>query len=356
MFRLLVLASALDLEGAGPLDELEEQVAHVQKLGVDAELLVDPSQAELELKLINERFDCVFSPIARCYRRTTDGEVIPRDYAIFGVLERLGQSFVGSTFFRGMLVDDKTLANDRHLLAPPGILVSRALFASRPDAVAKRLSSLRFPLLIKPNSLGGSLGIDANAIVQDVDAALRRLREMFSRFSSVSELRAEQYIDGAREFTVAVLGNGTATATSVTEVVKPNAHGDIFSEQDKQVHVSHRRVRYDVVADGVLRGTAATLAQETFRRFELRDLARFDILYKERFYVIDINVPPILSNSFSYEWQMLYGLQKPELLAVVLAAYHYRILVETGCSPVPDALLESVPRRIREALSPLHPA
>ena len=332
MFRLLVLASALDLEGAGPLDELEEQVAHTCKLGIDADLLIDPSQAELELKLINERFDCVFSPIARCYRRTPDGEVVPRDYAIFGVLERLGQSFVGSTFFRGMLVDDKTLANDRHGLAPPGILVSRALLASRPDAIAKRLAPLRFPLLIKPNSLGGSLGIDANAIVPDVDTALRRLHEVFNRFSPVSELRAEEYIDGAREFTVAVLGNGAAMATSVTEVVKPNAHGDIFSEQDKQVHVSHRRIRYDVVSDGLLRGIAAALAQETFRRFQLRDLARFDILYKDRFYVIDINVPPVLSNSFSHEWQMLYGLQKHELLAVILTAYHYRILAERGSS------------------------
>ncbi len=157
MLRLLVLASELDLEGAGPLDELQGQVAHVRELGVDAELLVDPSQSELELKLINELYDCVFSPITRCYRRTLAGEVVPRDYAIFGVLERLGQPFIGSTFFRGLMVDDKTLANDRHGLSPPGILVSRALFETQPTAVAKRLEALRFPVLIKPNSLGGSL-------------------------------------------------------------------------------------------------------------------------------------------------------------------------------------------------------
>ncbi|MEI9931838.1 MAG: hypothetical protein WDM89_15195 [Rhizomicrobium sp.] len=78
MLRLLVLAlRARDLEGAGPLDELQGQVAHVRQLGVDAELLIDPSQSELELKLINERYDCVFSPITRCYRRTPTGEVCP---------------------------------------------------------------------------------------------------------------------------------------------------------------------------------------------------------------------------------------------------------------------------------------
>ncbi len=113
----------------------------------------------------------------------------------------------------------------------------------------------------------------------------------------------------------------------MTEVIKPNAHGDVYSEQDKRVHVSNRRVRYDVVDDSVLRNTLATLAHETFRRFELRDLARFDILYKNRFYIIDINVPPVLSNSFSHEWQTLYGMQKLELLAVVLAG------ITTECAP-----------------------
>ncbi|MEI9932454.1 MAG: hypothetical protein WDM89_18435 [Rhizomicrobium sp.] len=91
----------------------------------------------------------------------------------------MGQPFIGSTFFRGLMVDDKTLAMERHGLSPPGILVSRALFENRPTVVAKRLEALRFPVLIKPNSLGGSLGIDSNAVVQDPDAAISRLQEVF---------------------------------------------------------------------------------------------------------------------------------------------------------------------------------
>jgi D-alanine-D-alanine ligase-like ATP-grasp enzyme len=349
------LASALDLEGAGPLDELEEQVAHVRGLGCETTLLVDPSQAELELTLLNGAFDTVFSPIARCYRTADNGEVVPRDYAIFGVLERIGQAFIGSPFFRSMEVDDKTLASGRHGLAPPGVLVSRALFERHPEAVATMLSQVRYPQLIKPNSLGGSLGIDRDSIVHDEASALRRIGKMFDRFSPVTYVRAEEFIDGAREFTVTVLGNGSAVATSVTEVVKPNPSGDLFGEDDKNVHVSQRRIRYAIVDDPILRGAAATLAHDVFRHFQLRDWARFDMLYKDRFFVVDINVPPILSNSLSYEWQVLYGVKKSELLAIVLSAFHYRCLTERGASNIPPGLLATVPLQIRSALSPLGP-
>ncbi|MEI9932453.1 MAG: hypothetical protein WDM89_18430 [Rhizomicrobium sp.] len=77
MLRLLVLASELDLEGAGPLDELQGQVAHVRQLGVDAELLIDPSQSELELKLINERYDCVVFSNYALLSPNTDGRGCP---------------------------------------------------------------------------------------------------------------------------------------------------------------------------------------------------------------------------------------------------------------------------------------
>lgn len=355
MCRILIVASNFDLEGAGPLAVLQDQIAFVRPLGVEAKLLIDPSQVELELALLSKGFDCSFSPISRCYRRRADGQVVPRDYDIYAVFERLDHAFIGSTYFRSMLVDDKTLANGRHGLAPPGLLITRTLFEHQSDAVHKLLTSLSYPAIVKPNALGGSSGVDSDAVVLDADAALGRIGIVFARFASVSELRIEKYIVGAREFTIAVLGNGAATATSVTEVVKPEQAFPVFSEQEKRVDADQRKVRYKTVADGVLRGALATLAQETFRYFALRDLARFDILVGDRFYVTDINVPPILSASFAHEWQQLYGTRKEELLTFALAAHHYRLRNESRNSCIPSAVLDRVPRPIRQALSPLSP-
>jgi D-alanine-D-alanine ligase-like ATP-grasp enzyme len=353
MCRLLVVASNFDLEGAGPLATLEDQIAFVRCLGVDAELLIDPSQVELELALLSNRFDCSFSPISRCYRRRSDGKVVPRDYDIYAIFERLDHPFIGTTYFRSMLVDDKTLANGRYGLAPPGLLITRALFEHEPAVVRQRLGSLSFPVIVKPNALGGSTGVDSGAVVPNADAVLERVRVIFSRLASVSEVRVEKYIGGSREFTVAVLGNDAAVATSVTEVIKPEESTAVFSEHEKRTSFEDRKVRYQTITDGVLRGALATLAHETFQRFALRDLARFDILLKDRFYVVDINVPPILSDSFSHEWQRLYGTRKQQLLTFVLAAYHYRLLSESRPSSVPPAVLEQVPRAIRHALCPL---
>jgi D-alanine-D-alanine ligase-like ATP-grasp enzyme len=353
MCRLLVVASNFDLEGAGPVAVLEDQIAFVRGLGVDAELLVDPSQVELELALLSNRFDCSFSPISRCYRRRADGQIVPRDYDIYAIFERLDHSFIGTTYFRSMLVDDKTLANGRYGLAPPGLLITRVLFEQEPAVACQRLGSLSYPVIVKPNALGGSTGVDSGAVVLDADAAMERIRVIFSRLAPVSELRVEKYIGGAREFTVAVLGNGAAVATSVTEVIKPEESASVFSEHEKRTRFEDRKVRYQTIADGVLRGALAALAHETFQRFALRDLARFDILLKDRFYVTDINVPPILSDSFAHEWQQFYGTKKQQLLTFALAAYHYRLLSESRLSSVPFAVLEQVPRVIRHALCPL---
>jgi D-alanine-D-alanine ligase-like ATP-grasp enzyme len=352
MCRLLVIASAFDLEGAGPLDELQDQIGFVNGLGVQAELFIDPSQFELELALLSNNFDCSFSPISRCYHGQPDGQVVPRDYDIYAVFEKLDQPFIGSTYFHSLLVEDKTLANDRHGLAPPGILITRALFEHKPSAVLQRLKSLSFPAIIKPNALGGSIAIDSDAIVPTANEAMDRVAAVFGRIHVLQEVRVEKFLDNAREFTVAVLGNGSAVATSVTEVVKLHEE-KVYSESEKRAVVSQRRVRYQTVTDGVLRGSLATLSHETFRRFRLRDLARFDVLLADRFYLVDINVPPVLSNSFSHEWQALYGTKKRELLAYALAAFHYRRLAENKPSPVPLDLLRQVPRAVRQALCPL---
>src|SRR5205085_12449357 len=125
MCRLLVVASNFDLEGAGPVSVLQRQIEFLRPDGVTAELLLDPSQLELELAVLSNRFDCSFSPITRCYRQRDDGQIVPRDYDIYAIFERLDHPFIGTTYFRSMLVDDKTLANGRYGLAPPGLLVTR---------------------------------------------------------------------------------------------------------------------------------------------------------------------------------------------------------------------------------------
>lgn len=43
---------------------------------------------------------------------------------------------------------------------------------------------------------------------------MRRQEFVFSRFDPVEEVTVERFIEGAREFTVAVLGNDEAVATS----------------------------------------------------------------------------------------------------------------------------------------------
>src|SRR5262249_37336040 len=75
---------------------------------------------------------------------------------------------------------------------------------------------LRFPLIIKLPSEGGSLGLAYDSVVENEVALRERLDYMLSRYQQGALV--EEYIDG-REFTVSVLGNDEPYALPVAELL-----------------------------------------------------------------------------------------------------------------------------------------
>ena len=74
------------------------------------------------------------------------------------------------------------------------------------------MEDLEFPLIVKPASEDGSVGIDAGAVVRSLRELLERVAMIQEKFDSPALI--EEFIEG-REIYVGLIGNGKPVALPV---------------------------------------------------------------------------------------------------------------------------------------------
>ncbi|OPZ25200.1 MAG: UDP-N-acetylmuramate--L-alanine ligase [Lentisphaerae bacterium ADurb.BinA184] len=141
------------------------------------------------------------------------------DGGIQALLERAGFGYVGSGVEASRLIMSKVLTKER--LAPHGIPMARHVLVSDPKAPAPALD---YPLLVKPNAQGSSVGMTK---LRRPEAWRRALRKGLACDSAVL---VEEFIEGT-EITVGVL---FGEALPVVEIVPPK--GRTFDNDAKYAH------------------------------------------------------------------------------------------------------------------------
>jgi D-alanine-D-alanine ligase len=212
-------------------------------------------------------------------------------------LELLDLRYTGAGPRALFLAQDKAVA--KKIFDFHGIHTPR--FASSYRGKLDHVDDLEFPLIVKPGSEDGSVGIDAGAVV-------RGLREMMERISMIQEkfdcpALIEEFIEG-REIYVGVLGNGKPAALPVVEL-------DLSKLPDGMPKIAGREVKwekgteaYDVTRsaaakdlDDATRRRLQDTALQVYSALQLRDYGRVDMRLTPdgRIYVIEANPNPWLS-------------------------------------------------------------
>ena len=165
---------------------------------------------------------------------------------------------------------------------------------------------LAFPLIVKPLSEDGSIGIDVDSVVTGVKDLMERIHYVQETFDSPALI--EEYIEG-REIYAAVLGNDKPEALPLIELDlsglpagTPRIAGtEVKWEKDTEAYKkTHTRPAERLDED------TATQLQRTavaaYRALRLRDYGRIDMrLTKEgRIYVIEANPNPWLSSGAEF--------------------------------------------------------
>ncbi|TMA21465.1 MAG: ATP-grasp domain-containing protein [Deltaproteobacteria bacterium] len=212
-------------------------------------------------------------------------------------LELLDLRYTGAGPQGLFLAQDKAVAKeifDFHHIRTPRFAVS---YRGKLD----HADDLEFPLIVKPASEDGSVGIDAGAVVQTLRELMERVALLQEKFDCPALI--EEYIEG-REIYVGVLGNDKPNALPIVEL-------DLSKLPEGMPHIAGKEVKwekgteaYDLTKSAAAQGlddpTVKRLqdtAVQVYGALKLRDYGRVDMRLTNdgRIYVIEANPNPWLA-------------------------------------------------------------
>lgn len=222
-----------------------------------------------------------------------------KDMHLAAFLELFDKPFTGSGAHALHLAQDKATAKKIikfHGLDTPFSAVS---FRGKVDYAHE----VNFPLIVKPVSEDGSIGIDSGSVVNSVKDLMERIHLLHEELDV--PLLIEEYIEG-REIYAGILGNDQLEALPLIEL-------DLSKLPEDTPKIAGRDVKFDkdteayrltksavaVGLDEALVERLQEVAKTTYRALKLRDYGRIDmrLAADERIYVIEANPNPWLSSS-----------------------------------------------------------
>ncbi len=234
------------------------------------------------------------------------------DGSVQGLLELADIPYTGSSPAASAVAMNKFLS--KSVVTSHGIATLPSVLAAKKEAVRnlkglseKILSKLSFPLFIKPNHLGSSIGISHAKTIQELNAALAKV------FQFDDEALVEPCLERFFEVNVSVL-EGAPPVASLVEI--PIAKSGALSYEDKYLRGGGKvsggqslgmaglsRVIDPSDLDPLIREKVIRDAFSSFDVLGCAGVCRFDFMYdleKEKLYFNEVN--PIPGSFAFYLW------------------------------------------------------
>lgn len=261
--------------------------------------------------------DCVFIALHGAY-----GE----DGSVQRELETHNIAYTGSDSLASALGMNKFLSlrlfREAGIRVPETALFVRADWKRDPVRTAKEvMRRITFPLVVKPNREGSSVGV---AVVRDVSSLDVALADCFS-FSR--EVLAQEFIEG-REFTCGVLDHGwgeSAYALLPTEII-PRVSG-FFDYRAKYEPQGSLEI---TPPEGLVKEKAREIRNAAKRAHQLigaSGFSRTDFMMdrRGRLFVLEINtIPGLTEESLLPKAAAVAGISFPELAERIIQAARFR--------------------------------
>lgn len=220
--------------------------------------------------------------------------------SIQGLLQCMGIPYVGSEVLSSALCMDKksakTVLEANHIQTAADVFIRKGENA---ELFADEIRQLGFPLIVKPNRGGSSIGIEIVSGFKELDGAVQNIFKNYN-----DDVLVEKFIKG-REITCCVFENkDTPEVMSVLEV---NKKGEIFDYKDK-----YERGISSALSNmpEYMQDMVKAIAVKTFSLLKCEDYACIDmIVMEEQIYVLEVNtLPGLTENSIVPEACSNYGI------------------------------------------------
>ncbi|HYK65212.1 MAG TPA: D-alanine--D-alanine ligase family protein [Patescibacteria group bacterium] len=236
------------------------------------------------------------------------------DGTVQGLFELAGIAYVGAGVLGSAVGMDKDA--QKRLLREAGVPVVRYFAVDRvdhqetPELGARLARKLGFPVFVKPNALGSSIGISRVKRAADVKAALD------DAFQYDRKALIEAACEG-REFECSVLGNDRPEASVPGEVLVKGGH-DFYDYESKYVDPEGSATKIPAEIPAAKAKKIRAMAVAAFKALSLRGMARVDFLASRdlrEIYVNEVNTIPGFTSISMYPklWEAS-GLPLPKLI------------------------------------------
>lgn len=250
----------------------------IHELADGRKIEVDKNDFSLQIDNQKVRFDAVFIGM-----HGTPGE----DGKLQGYFDMLRIPYTSCNASASALTFSKR--NTVAVAAMAGIDVSRSVLfvKGEKNSPDEAVGHLRFPVFVKPNNGGSSIGMSkVNSASDELGAAIEKA------FKEDNEVLVEEYISG-REFTVGVFkAGGEITVLPITEV-KADADMPFFDfvakYQGRSSEVTPAEINEDMA------GKLRAAARKIYGVFNCRGVVRIDFIYNEeagRPFMLEVNTIP----------------------------------------------------------------
>ncbi len=223
-----------------------------------------------------------------------------------GLLHCMGIPYIGSKVLSSALCMDKKEA--KTVLSANHIQTAADIYIKRGESIALFVDDIRqigFPLIVKPNRGGSSIGIEIVNDLAELDRAVNNIVEKYD-----DDVIAEKFIKG-REITCCVFEENNEP--EIMAVLEVNKQGQIFDYADK-----YERGISSALSSmpRFMRDMVKSIAKKTFSLLKCRGYACVDmIVMEEQIYVIEVNtLPGLTENSLIPKACQDYGIGFGEFL------------------------------------------
>jgi len=213
------------------------------------------------------------------------------DGTVQGLLELAGIPYVGAGVLGSAVGMDKDV--QKRLLREAGLPVVRYAVVERwqwredPGRAADLARPLGYPVFVKPNALGSSVGVSKVKSESALGAALEEA------FAYDRKVLIEAACVG-RELECAVLGNERPESSIPGEVILKGSH-EFYSYESKYVDPDGAEVKIPAALNTAQSELLRELACGAFRALGLRGMARVDFLVRptlSEIYINEVNTIP----------------------------------------------------------------
>lgn len=192
----------------------------------------------------------------------------------------------------------KMIAKGLKIPVVSGFKISRFDYYNQKEKINLELKKLKFPVIIKINSGGSSIGLFKANNEDEFDEKLS------GAFEFDDEVIVEKFIPDTREFNVAILGDGEQF--EVSEIDEPIKNNEVLTFADKYLSNSSGKAKgkgsmvsmvkeKNVDLPEKTQQEMVNIARKIFINLNLHGVVRIDFLYdttKDKLYVCEVNTIP----------------------------------------------------------------